>query len=278
MNAQPVIVYDKECPLCQWYTGEFLRFGILKEGCRMPFDALDHNPGLVDRLDMNRARHEIPLVLPSGEVKYGVEALMYLIGTKIPGIGRLGYSRVFTALINPLYGLISYNRRLIAGSKKGQAGSYDPEPDFHWGYRLAYLFVSIAAILVISWGLARGWEVPMASMGVDVGRMVLMATMTLGWPMTLAAGLFTRKVTVMDWVGQVVTVMLIGVLIQAPSLFFLGEAHGIWIGSVCTLLSFGTMVYDYRRRVAAMGFHGFWHLVLPANLVLAAAIFFVLYF
>ena len=146
MLANKVILYDDSCPMCKVYTQGFVSMGILTP---------DHRVGMarasadtMSRLDLNRARHEIPLLdTATGEVTYGMDALFLLIGHRVPVFTPLFRSRTFRAMVYALYQLVTYNRRVIAGCAPPKDG-FDCAPDFNHTARVNYLRLAIA-----SWGL-----------------------------------------------------------------------------------------------------------------------------
>lgn len=139
------IVYDDTCPMCKWYTNQFVRCGVLPN--RTPFSEMPEN--IQQTLDLNRSRHEIPLINTiTGEVRYGLDGLMMIFGRLIPMLDKILNSRFFKTLLMPLYKFISYNRRIIVPSKSKPFG-FDAAPDFHAGWRLAF----IAFTLLLNMGL-----------------------------------------------------------------------------------------------------------------------------
>lgn len=133
-----VIVYDDACPMCQAYTAGFIKAGWLKE--RKGFASV--SPELLAKIDFDRARHEIPLLdTKTGEVTYGLSALFLIIGERMPVFKPLFRSSWFRPLLYPLYQLITYNRRIIAGSGAPKTGC-DCAPDVNLFYR--WLYISLA--------------------------------------------------------------------------------------------------------------------------------------
>lgn len=101
------------------------------------------SPELLAKIDFDRARHEIPLLdTQTGEVTYGLNALFLIIGEQMPIFKPLFRSSWFRPLLYPLYQIITYNRRIIAGSGAPKSGC-DCAPDVNLFYR--WLF-SIAVL------------------------------------------------------------------------------------------------------------------------------------
>lgn len=107
-----------------------------------------------EQIDQDRGRHEIPLYDRStGQTHYGLDALFLILGSKWRMLKPLLRRSWFRALLYPLYQLITYNRRQIAGSRPPETG-FDCAPDFHLGYRLLYLFLAIGSAILMLLGIA----------------------------------------------------------------------------------------------------------------------------
>jgi predicted DCC family thiol-disulfide oxidoreductase YuxK len=131
-----IILYDDVCPLCKTYTKGFVSLGWLLPEHRIGFS--EAPPALLGRIDLDRARHEIPLHdIESGETLYGKDALFYILGEALPLLKPLFRFPLFRAAVFGLYQLITYNRRVIAGSRKPERG-FDCAPDFNVFYRVLY--------------------------------------------------------------------------------------------------------------------------------------------
>jgi predicted DCC family thiol-disulfide oxidoreductase YuxK len=132
------IIYDDNCPLCSSYTSAFVRAGVLKADKRVSFNEADTTT--LCRLDMDRARHEIPLVdNVTGEVIYGLDALTTLVAEIMPLIKPAITSDVFKKFITPVYQFVSYNRRVLAGAVPEDKTSIYCAPDFSLKWRLALI-------------------------------------------------------------------------------------------------------------------------------------------
>ena len=142
-----VIIYDDVCPLCKAYTEGFVQLGWLTPEHRIGFSAAPKS--ILDSIDINRARHEIPLYdTQTGETLYGKDALFFIIGEEAPVLKPLFRFSLFRVFIIGLYQIITYNRRIIAGSKKPQTG-FDCAPDFNTPYRWLYIALMSVGSLII---------------------------------------------------------------------------------------------------------------------------------
>ena len=59
-NKNKTLVYDDACPMCVWYTGAFVKTGLLEEAGRLPFSAA--SPELLGAINCERGKNEIPLL------------------------------------------------------------------------------------------------------------------------------------------------------------------------------------------------------------------------
>lgn len=149
MLAEKVILYDDSCPLCQLYTEGFVRLGVLPRAGRVAFgQAPKQCPEIFGRLDIERGRVAIPLIdRTTGEILYGLDALFLLIGHKAAWLRPVLHQRWLKATIWPLYRLLSYNRRQIAGCEPPTT-LFDCRPARHLGWRTAWLSIALTGWLV----------------------------------------------------------------------------------------------------------------------------------
>jgi hypothetical protein len=186
--ATHTFIYDDACPMCKGYTSLFTGLNLSE---RRAFSKL--KPGDIPNLDLDRGRHEIPLYnAETGEVRYGLEAMTTVIGNALPYLKPLIRSRFFIAALKPLYWLITYNRRVIAGTKPPKEG-FDCAPDYHVGWRVAYL--ALVALFV----LLLGFPNPM---------------LVLGFGLALVAGLLLLRDR-LTFLGHFATVVLMAAILLA---------------------------------------------------------------
>lgn len=208
-----VIIYDDVCPLCKAYTGGFVRFGLLQQ--RMGFAAA--SPELLQKIDLDRARHEIPLHdLGSGETLYGLDALFLILGARFPVLRPLFRFRPFRASLYFLYQIITYNRRVIAGSRAPAEG-FDCAPDVNRFYRWLYI------------GLAGGGGILLLKNQMAASTPVLWVTVAAHGAM-LVAVFFVRKR--LDFVGHWATILLANALLLSvlPAVWFVQAGVLLLVG------------------------------------------------
>ena len=184
--ANYTFLYDDACPMCQGYTSVFKQ---LKLSDRSAFSTI--NLKSLPILDLDRGRHEIPLLdADTGEVRYGLDAMTFAIGEGIPQLRPIVRNRVLRAVLKPLYWLITYNRRVIAGTKPPKEG-FDCAPDFHKGWRWTYIALACTVIFCI------GLPSP---------------ALVLGFAVAFAIGILKSKHR-LAFIGHFATVLLIATII-----------------------------------------------------------------
>jgi predicted DCC family thiol-disulfide oxidoreductase YuxK len=143
--AHKIIIYDDVCPMCKAYTEGFVQLGWLPLENRVGFSQVPQT--ILDKIDTDRARHEIPLFdTETGETIYGKDALFFILGEQMPVLKPLFRFLPFRAIIFVLYQIITYNRRIIAGSPTPQTG-FDCAPDFNVFYR--WLYIGLATLFSV---------------------------------------------------------------------------------------------------------------------------------
>ena len=213
MLTEKVILYDDSCPMCQLYTEGFVRLGVLPREGRVAFgQAPVQCPEVFEKLDVKRGRVAIPLIdRTTGEIIYGLDALFLLIGHKAAWLRPVLRQRVLKAAIWPLYRLLSYNRRQIAGCKPPQT-AFDCRPERHLGWRCAWLGIALTGWLtgVISaasfpvlclaalqflglfFACRRGWDA-LGSYATNCLVFAILLTLLPWWPVTLAITLLDLR-------------------------------------------------------------------------------------
>lgn len=146
MLENKVIIYDDSCPMCKLYTYWFVAWGFLEGQNRIGFATAPTS--ITDNIDLVRGRHEIPLYdLSTQETIYGIKALTFLLGSRWKWLKPAFESKLFGFVFYPLYEIITYNRRVIAGCKT--CCGFDCAPDFNRFYRSVYLGLAGGVVLAL---------------------------------------------------------------------------------------------------------------------------------
>ena len=147
MLENKVIVYDDSCPMCKIYTYWFVAVGLLKQENRVGFATA--SPEITANIDMDRGRHEIPLYdRATGETIYGLTTMTHILASRWVWMTPVFESKPFLWTFHPIYQIITYNRRVIAGCK--HCCGFDCAPDLNKFYRSVYLGIAGAFILFVT--------------------------------------------------------------------------------------------------------------------------------
>ena len=229
------IIYDDTCPMCRWYTSEFVNAGILPENNRISFAELE-GLGLVDQIDFEIGRDEIPLVdLEGGKTIYGVDSMVHLLARKLPWLPAVVAFPPINWAVRHLYKLVSYNRRIMAPSAK-QAIKYDCTPHFNWTYRLLYLTLTFAVGISLIMNYALLFLAPTIQFGLLFLLLFLLHQTCV----------FTKTTTKMEYLGQLGTVLILAAFCLAPALL-----HPFWampMGVMAVVLG----LWQWNRRIGLL--------------------------
>jgi predicted DCC family thiol-disulfide oxidoreductase YuxK len=213
------LIYDDNCPLCRWYSHQFVQHGLLAG--RVPYSACQLGPD-APQLDWDRARHQIALHdFATGQTRYGLDSLVHLLGRRVPLVAWGATLPPVRWFFGQLYAFVSYNRRVIVPAPPAHTGP-DCAPDFHAGYRAAFIGLAWGLVAAIGLGVASasGWGLLLAWLGLGLG-VVQASALALpgqrGW----------------DLAGHLAASILVGSLGLLPGwalLAWLGTWPGLWTG------------------------------------------------
>ncbi|RYY90014.1 MAG: DUF393 domain-containing protein [Chitinophagaceae bacterium] len=237
-----IILYDAVCPLCRLYTGAFVKGRFLDEQGRAPYQELraDSCPGL----DRARAVNEIALVdRRSGTITYGVDSLFKILSHRWPALRPLFRCGPFAWLVQKLYSLVSYNRRVIMPAAGEGAGT---PPSFHRGWRAAWMATCwlLTSIILQNYSARLEGVIP----GGAPWREWAVCGGQLLWQGALACVVARTKTW--EYLGTMMTVSLagaIGLALLAALQDILGLADPvIAAGCFCTVA--GLILAEHQRR------------------------------
>jgi predicted DCC family thiol-disulfide oxidoreductase YuxK len=250
-----IIIYDDTCPMCAWYTGTFVKTGLLPKEGRQAFSNVD--TALLGVVDLARGKNEIPLVdTATHKVYYGIDALLEILGAKMPLIKTIGNLAPVKWFLYRLYRMITYNRRVIVAPKAGGINCVDCTPDFNTKYRSLFLFLCaiINTLLIVplhKYLFANG-----IFTGLTVERLLLAHTALILFNILLFAVL--PKKDGFEYLGQVNMLATIFFLLCIP-LMLINKYFGVNDALVNTVYLgiLGALVArDYIRR---MKYAGAWY-------------------
>lgn len=244
-----VLIYDDNCPLCTWYSGIFVRSGFLPAEGRKAFSTLE--PVLLSRIDPDKSRNEIPLLdTGSGEVLYGIDALLEILGQKFPFVKRFGNIRPVKWGLKKLYKLVSFNRKLIV-AKKCSAGAIDCAPDLNYFYRFIFMGICLVFNTLMLFPLHSAVLSKLPWYDLSVGQLQL-AHFGLVFINCLLTSSF-KKEKAIEYIGQVNMLALISILLLTPLFVFTLLPGNEWITSAYLILVAVIVFKEYLRRMEYAG-------------------------
>lgn len=206
------LIYDNECPMCAIYSKGFTKCRMLDENGREAFTEIsDRNKNLVN---FQQAKNEIALVdHENNKVTYGLDSLLLIIGNSFPFLERVARIQPLYWFLKKLYSFVSYNRKQIIPSKKDNT-EQSCVPDFNLKYRIAYMaFVALFSAYVLSLysGRLGGNLTP------NFFRELAVCLGQISWQSLFLKRYLKEKHW--DYLGNMMTVSLIGTLLLIPALF-----------------------------------------------------------
>ncbi|WP_143883589.1 DCC1-like thiol-disulfide oxidoreductase family protein [Chryseobacterium binzhouense] len=232
------LIYDNECPLCNLYSKGFIKSGMLSENGREAFTELSlSNEKLID---LNRAKNEIALVdYKKNTVIYGLDSLLLIIGNSFPTLEKIARIKPLYWFFKKLYSFVSYNRKQIIPSAKDHSVKACV-PDFSLKYRLAYItFVTFFSSYILS---AFSGNLGL-NLQQNFGRELFICLSQIIWQTIFLKSYLKEKFW--DYLGNMMTVSLIGTLLLIPGLLFS-------FNSLSAIVYFGIVVFimflEHLRR------------------------------
>ena len=245
-----ILLYDDYCPLCTWYSGLFVKFGLLNSGNRVAFSKADL--AVLTAIDIEKGKDEIPLFDPAThQTMYGIDALLEILGQKIPFIKLIGNIKPIKWLLKKIYKLISYNRKVIVARKCGP-GSFDCSPAFNTFYRIIFLllfllFNSLMLLPLHNHVFTQLSFYHLSTAQLQAGHFVLVGINCL------LASFLGRKAAV-EYLGQVNMLALISILLLTTLMFFTSFfSIPEWIIISGLALITGFIIKEYYRRMKYAG-------------------------
>lgn len=242
------LIIDKNCPMCQIYGQGFEKTGMLSKGSCSPYQTIDVN--LTERIDMKKARNEIAFYnTETNEVLYGIDSLVFIITHNFTFLKCILQNKPTDFLLRRFYKFISFNRKIIAPSSQDEK-ERSCTPDFNLKYRLLYIFiVAISSSLVLFQytkpiNQLMGWQN-------HFGREFLVCFGQLIWQSIFLNKLLKEKL--FDYLGNMMTVSMIGTLLLLPVIFFNNLSQVFHLVYFILIVSFMLLEHIRRCKILEIG-------------------------
>lgn len=206
------LIYDNDCPLCVGYTNAFVKTKMLGKNGRKAFGNLTEMDK--DTIDINKAQNEIALVnTKTKEVIYGLDSLLAILGHSMPLIKTIGQLKPVHFLLTKLYKFISYNRKVIISTPIDN-NAVGCIPGFNRTYRWLYIvFATVVSTTVLQ---AYSKLLPtIVSLDNHLWEFLMCGGQIVFQGLIL---LFFVKDKILSYIGNMITVSLIGSLLLMPIL------------------------------------------------------------
>ncbi|MEQ9279237.1 MAG: hypothetical protein RLN83_07040 [Balneola sp.] len=238
------LLVDQDCPMCVFYGDTFTKTGLISEQTVKPYQIIETEKA--DKIDMERAKSEIALFdNVSEETLYGVDALIKIVSHNNNFLNRFIKSGIIYQSLKLMYKFISYNRKVIFPTKL-KTNVRSCSPAFNINYRLYYIIASTLFVGLLLSGFAgfisenilinNNWSWEFA---VGFGQIF--------WQIPVI--LFVNKTKLMDYLGNMCTISLVGSLALLPILIINMITE---LSLYVNLVSFGfitaLMFYEHIRR------------------------------
>lgn len=225
------LIYDNECPMCNIYSSAFIKAGMLDANGREAFTQLTLDNKKT--IDFRRAKNEIALIdHEKNKVIYGLDGLLLIIGNSFPVLEKIVRVQPLYRFFKKLYSFVSYNRKQIV-----PAGKEDMEesciPDFNLKYRLVYL---IFTVLLSSYVLSLFTAKSGLGLHQNFLREFVICLGQIVWQTVFLKAYLKEKIW--DYLGNMMTVSLIGTLLLIPALFtdFKPVFYLMYFGAVVSVM------------------------------------------
>jgi hypothetical protein len=264
MKNKKTLLYDDACPLCSWYSGAFVKSGLLDKEGRKAFSLA--SPELLQCINAKRGVNEIPLIdHDTKQVLYGIDALVAIIGQRCPIVRVLGKTVVVKWPLKKLYNFISYNRKVIVARKRAE-GRLDCSPDFNVFYRFLFMSIFLCFNTLMLFPLYA--ELLSKIPGVDISLLTFHGVhAVILCSNCLLAFSLSRKEAI-EYLGQVNMLALITILLLIPLMWLnewwrpIGSFNLIYLGLLSIFI-----VKEYFRRMEYAGVEPYHKNIVFVNLV-----------
>lgn len=235
------LIIDRDCPMCQLYGGAFEKTGMLEQGSCSPYQTVDGS--ISNQIDMAKARNEIAFYnTQTQEVFYGLDSLVHIITHNFSFLKPILKSVPVDFFLRKLYKFISFNRKVIAPSFQ-KPNERACTPDLNLKYRLLYiLFVVLLSSTVLfhftkPMNELMGWNN-------HLGREFMVCLGQIFWQSAVLYKFPKEKL--LDYLGNMMTVSLIGTLLLLPMLLTNDPSPIVNLAYFGVIVGF--MFFEHIRR------------------------------
>lgn len=206
------LLYDEDCPLCSLYTTGFVKSGMLDENGRKSYCQLSEEEQSF--VDLKRAPNEIALVNNETKtVTYGIDSLIKVIGFSFPLIEKMATIKPVHFILTKMYSFVSYNRKVIIPGNVKTENKLQCTPDFNYKYRFIFIGFALTITTFVLFSFSN--LIP------SLPKTSILREFVLAFGQIIFQSLFLLKFdkkAIINYVGNLMTISLMGSLILVPIL------------------------------------------------------------
>jgi hypothetical protein len=244
-TSNQLLIYDDYCPLCSWYSGMFVKYGLLKAENRVPFSIAEIE--ILTAIDIEKAKDEIPLFDKDERTTlYGIDSLLEILSWRMPILKSIGNIPPIKWFLKKFYKFISYNRKVIV-AKKCSTGVFDCSPYFSFQYRISFMIVFLVFNSLMLIPLHQNLFTCLSFYHLNLAQLQFAHICLVALNFTIASFLNPKKA--IEYLGQVNMLALISILLLLPLMFITSFILSEWfaVGYLGTLTVF--IIKEYFRRM-----------------------------
>ena len=239
------LLLDADCPMCNVYAKAFEQAGMIESTTAVPYQLA--NEDQIAGVAMEKARNEIALInTHTKEICYGVASLVHILSTRFPSIKKVMENNWVKKVVTHLYKFVSFNRKVIVPTATQKVVKRFCIPDFHLGYRMAYL---VFVLLMSAYVLFNYLQPINESVGLvtTAYRELLICGGQFVWQSLMLGQLNLQKR--MEYLGNMATVSLIGTFLLVPVLLLQAVlVISPFVSGGYFILVVGLMLSEHLRR------------------------------
>jgi len=267
-KSNKIMYFDNGCRICR--AGAFIavKSGLAGQENLNPLQDMDELAAC--SINQEIYCNEMAVYDPATkEIRYGVRGILWMLEDRFGKIMRVFLFPPLLLILDFIYHAFSYNRRLIAPVYTTIEN--DCKPEFHWGFRLSYIF------LVLSFSVFISYLVGLSLSQFFSSGAQYLAVVGVGWLLHFAMIFVYGVRNKMEYYGHLATIMMAGILVQVPFVFAF-YSFGISTVWICfsLVLSDVMMSYFSYRRVRFLGLSQALTFAWWITLHLSAAVIFLL--
>lgn len=249
MNANNRLLVDKHCPMCHWYSGQFVKRGFLAPEGVAYYQTISKE--ITNHVDMEKAKAEIALHdIKAKRTLYGIDAIINIVSNRKPILEKILKSSLVYWFLKLLYKFISHNRKIIYPTAQ-MAGERDCTPPVNIRMRWTYIaFVALFTALVLN----EFSSLIFTYFGLK-NNLLTELLICFGQVAWQASVLFLfRKGKFLEYLGNMSTVSLIGAIVLIPYLLLVPIiGFNIWLHLIYFGIVVSMMLIEHLRRCSLIG-------------------------